>query len=254
MTGIRSSFERRLLVAVDAAGYGQGSDQDHFAVQAGLTAVLDEAAAQAKLHRDRWEKQPAGDGELAILPLDEPEPIVVDDYARQLEIRLAAHNATMPPERRIRLRMAVHFGVAMPAENGYAGQGVVAVSRMVDSPPVRAALSSASAADLVLVLSRQIFDDVVRQRHVSFAESEFTQVRVQVKEFQDEAWVRLFGGPSPASPATGRHQQAAAAPAPDAPREQAPAPERAFVQNFNGDINAEGGTVFGISYGGHGGG
>src|SRR5580658_3673055 len=135
MTGAGNAFERHLLVAVDAVGYGQGNDQDHFAMQSGIKMVLNEAATAAKLDRNRWVRQGAGDGELAILPPDEPEPLVVDAYARQLNVQLATYNAGLHHERRIRLRMAVHFGAAMPAENGYAGQGVVAVSRLVDSPP-----------------------------------------------------------------------------------------------------------------------
>jgi hypothetical protein len=247
MTGASTAFERHLLVAVDAVGYGRGNDQDHFAMQTGLKTVLNEAANAAKLDRSRWSLQGAGDGELAILPLDEPEPLVIDAYARQLDLRLATHNATVPPERRIRLRMAVHFGAAMPAQNGYAGQGVVAVSRLVDAPPVREALQAAPDATLVLALTRQVFDDVVRQGHASFPEGDFTRVPVQVKEFQDEAWIRLFGPQATAAP-DGQVTETAA---PAQPREPAAPAAHPFVQHFH-DTDARG-SVFGISYGGVGG-
>src|SRR6266568_2519523 len=107
LTGV-NAFERRLLVAVDAAGYGGGSDQEHFALQSGLTAVLDESAAAAGLRRSLWLKQAMGDGELAILPRDEPEPVVIDDYIRQLDAALAGRNTDAPPQARIRLRVAIH--------------------------------------------------------------------------------------------------------------------------------------------------
>ena len=94
--------------------------------------------------------------------------------------------------------MAIHFGAAMHADNGYAGQGVVAVSRLVDSAPLRDALAASQEANLAVMLSKQVFDDVVKQGHVSFAETEFTRVRVQVKEYRDEAWVKVVGMPSPA--------------------------------------------------------
>jgi hypothetical protein len=251
MAGGSTAFERHLLVAIDAVGYGRGNDQDHFALQSGLKTVLNEAASAAKLDRSRWSLQGAGDGELAILPLDEPEPLVVDAYARQLDVRLATHNAALPAERRIRLRMAVHFGAAMPAENGYAGQGVVAVSRLVDSPPVREALEAAPGAALVLALTRQVFCDVVRQGHVSFAEADFTRVLVQVKEFQDEAWIKLFSTQPSAGPdGVGRpNGQGSEATGPEDHRK--PAAPGAFVQHFY-DTDARG-SVFGISYGGVGG-
>jgi hypothetical protein len=247
MTGTSNAFERHLLVSVDAVGYGRGNDQDHFAMQSGIKTVLHDAAVAAKLDRGRWVRQKAGDGELAILPLDEPEPLVVDAYARQVDLQLSSYNASRPAEHRIRLRMAVHFGAAMPAENGYAGQGVVAVSRLVDSPPVRDALTSAPDATLVLALTRQVFDDVVRQGHVSFSAADFTRVLVQVKEFQDEAWVKVFGpsaAPLPAATPPTARKQDESSPAPQEPA--APAPV-VLKQSF--DHTDARGSVFGVSYG-----
>jgi len=199
LSRVDNVFGRHLLVAVDAAGYGTGTDQEHIAVQSGLPAVLDAAAARANLRRDRWLTQQAGDGELAVLPRDEPEPIVVDQYVRYLDEALAAYNANPASRRKLRLRMAIHFGTAMPADNGYAGQGVVAVSRLVDSAAVKDALAAAPQACLAVILSRQVFDDVVRQGHVSVQPTDFAKVSVRVKEFQDEAWVKVVGVPLHAS-------------------------------------------------------
>lgn len=236
-----SAFDRRLLVAVDAAGYGAGTDRDHVALQSGLAAVLDVAAARANLRRDRWVRQQAGDGELAILPRDEPEPVVVDQYVRYLDEALTAHNADPGSRRKIRLRMAVHFGTAMPADNGYAGQGVVAVSRLVESAPVKDALAAAPQACLAVILSRQVFDDVVRQGHVSVPATGFAKVSVQVKEFQDEAWVKVVGVPQHAAeedrPADGTPPASGVVPA-----------NPAVHQQFYGDVHAPGAT-FGISRG-----
>lgn len=221
---------------------GAGTDQEHFAVQSGLTAVLDAAAARAHLNRDQWMKQQAGDGELAILPRDEPEPVVVDEYVRYLDEALTAHNANPASGRMIRLRMAVHFGAAMLADNGYAGQGVVAVSRLVGSAPVKNALATAPQACLAVILSRQIFDDVVRQGHVSVPETDFVRVNVQVKEFQDEAWVRVVGVPQHAAaaerkPADDRQPAGGETPA-----------DPGVYQQFFGDVHAPNAT-FGFSRG-----
>jgi hypothetical protein len=242
LTRVDSTFDRRLLVAVDAAGYGGGTDQEHVAVQSGLMAVLDAAAARASLRRDRWIKQQAGDGELAILPRDEPEPVVVDQYARYLDEALTAHNANPGSVRKIRLRMAVHFGTAMLADNGYAGQGVVAVSRLVESAAVKNALVAAPQACLAVILSRQIFDDVVRQGHVSVPATEFTKVSVRVKEFQDEAWVRVAGVPQHAAAVADESLG-------EGPSANGGAPaDPGVYQQFFGPVHAPGAT-FGISRG-----
>lgn len=229
-----------MLVAVDATGYGSGRDQEHFTLQSGLVAVLNDAAAAADLGRGAWLKQGMGDGELAILPLDEPEPVVVDGYVRHLDSALMAHNKAAPANAKIRLRMAIHFGAAMEADNGFAGQGVVVVSRLVDSPPLRNALAAVPDANLAVILSRQVFDDVVRQGHVSFAATDFARVRVRMKEYEDDAWVKVIGVDSAAwrdgtsEALDGSHHDAR--------------PE--LIQHFHGDIRADGGpTTFGISYG-----
>lgn len=237
-----NAFDRRLLVAVDATGYGGGTDQEHVELQSGLTAVLDAAAAHANLRRDRWVKQQAGDGELAILPRDEPEPVVVDQYVRYLDEALTAHNANPGLRRKIRLRMAVHFGTAMPADNGYAGQGVVAVSRLVESAPIKDALAAAPEACLAVILSRQVFDDVVRQGHVSVPATGFAKVSVRVKEFQDEAWLKVVGVPQhvPVADDVPADDRAPASPAPPVNSE--------VHQRFYGDVHAPGAT-FGISHG-----
>lgn len=245
MTVVNNAFERHLLVAVDAVGYGSRKDHEHFAVQSGLTAALDESAARAGLNRGLWRRQEAGDGELAILPHGEPEPVVVDDYVRHLAAALAARNVNAPPQDRMQLRMAIHFGTAMPADNGYAGQGVVAVSRLVESVPVRAALASSPGASLALILSRLVFEDVVRQGHVSFAETEFSRVRVQVKEYQDEAWIKVMGG----HPTVPVRQPAAPGRQPARAADTAPSAAPAVSNIFHGEVHADH-AVFGISHGG----
>jgi class 3 adenylate cyclase len=204
--------------------------------------VLDTAAARANLRRDRWLTQQAGDGELAVLPRDEPEPIVVDHYVRYLDEALTAHNANPASRRKLRLRMAIHFGTAMPADNGYAGQGVVAVSRLVDSAAIKDALAAAPQACLAVILSRQVFDDVVRQGHVSVQPTDYAKVSVQVKEFQDEAWVKVVGVPLHAAEPSDK-------PAADKPAASRAEPEDNRVhQEFYGDVHAPGAT-FGISRG-----
>jgi hypothetical protein len=187
------SFGRRLLVSMDAKSYGRGDDQQHGAIQTGLLAVADVAAEHAGLERSAWDRQSLGDGELAVLPVTEAEPRVVDDFVRELAAALADHNYDLRSESRLRLRVAIHHGVAIPADNGYRGQGVVVVSRLVDSEPIRAALVGQDRANLAVILSRQVYTDTIVQRHTSLTHQEFRRVQVVHKEFTDEAWLRLPG-------------------------------------------------------------
>ncbi|MEV6872835.1 hypothetical protein [Amycolatopsis sp. NPDC051128] len=178
---------------MDVQGYGGRDDRQHASIQSGLLAVADTAAARSGLDRTTWHRQGAGDGELAILPAGVPEPAVTDDYVRELVAALADHNHDLAADARMRVRIAIHHGVAMPGANGWTGQGVVGVSRLVDSAPLRGALHTFPDADLAVLVSRQIYTDVVAQRHTSLKPAEFREVVVRQKEFTDVAWLRVPG-------------------------------------------------------------
>ncbi|MEV0727661.1 hypothetical protein [Polymorphospora sp. NPDC050346] len=137
--------------------------------------------------------QPSGDGEFAVLPPDEPEPRVVDDYVRELATELRLFNEGRLPDWQIRLRLAAHHGVAYSAANGYAGNAPVTVGRLIDSDPARRALAAAPEAPLAVILSRLVFDEIVAGGHTSLRPDDFQPVQVRVKEYADQAWVRVPG-------------------------------------------------------------
>ncbi|GAA2446561.1 hypothetical protein GCM10010191_74540 [Actinomadura vinacea] len=191
---------RRLLMFVDATGYGRSVGRRQEAIQNGLVKVLDEAAARTGLRRAEWARQPAGDGELSVLPPDEPEDRVVESFPQELAAALRRHNRDLRDEAKLRLRLAVHYGPARPAVNGHTGAGPVTVSRLCDSEPLRAALAR-SGADLAVVFSRQIFNDTILQEHTDLEPGRLRKVRVLVKEFDEEAWIWIPGHDSSAFPA-----------------------------------------------------
>ncbi|GAA2795222.1 hypothetical protein GCM10010470_32770 [Saccharopolyspora taberi] len=186
-------FSRFLCLAADAWRYGRGDDRRQGEIQRALVAALTDAAERAGLDRSIWRTQPGGDGELALLPSDGTEPRLVDAFIRELDAWLDEYNHDRVAEARLRLRVAMHHGVAYPAPNGYAGKGPVVVSRLLDCRPVRDALDMDSTANLALIISEQIFKDTVYQRHTSLRPEEFVRVFVadQDKDFQAEAWVRV---------------------------------------------------------------
>ncbi|TDD21868.1 hypothetical protein E1287_40265 [Actinomadura sp. KC06] len=184
-------FSRRLLLSVDVMGYGSVSDLRQRDIHRALLAALDEAAERAGLERAGWHRQVAGDGELSVLPPDESEPRVVDGFVHQLAATLRRVNGDAV-EGRLRLRLAIHYGTAVPGSTGYNGRGLVEVSRLCDSAPLRSALLR-SKADLAVILSRQVFRDVVLGEHTSLNPSRFREVMVREKEFAEEAYLLIPG-------------------------------------------------------------
>ncbi len=202
----RSRFARYLCLAVDAKGYGARDNVAQYDLQRDLPRVLRDAAEAAGLDREHWHIQPQGDGERALLPPGQPEPLVVDDFVRELDAGLALLNYEKRPEARLRLRVAIHFGVAYEAPSGFAGDGIVVTARLLDSVALHQALDAASDADVAVALSDRVYSDTVLQRHTSLRPDQFVRVEVKEKEYAGPAWIRVLSRGVPESP-TG--QQAA---------------------------------------------
>jgi hypothetical protein len=184
---------RRLFVAADAVGYGKVTDYQQVSVQQHLVGVLSAAAGAANLRRVDWECQQAGDAELAVLPENEPESVVVDDFVRQLDAALARHNRWLVPEAWLRLRVAIHFGRYLPASNGFAGPGPVEVSRLLNSDVLRKAMIESPSANLALLVSGNIYRDTIEPLHTTLRPADFRKVRVAEKEFEEDAWLWVPG-------------------------------------------------------------
>jgi hypothetical protein len=218
-------FARRLVVSVDAKGYGGTTGNWQRRMQSGLSAVLDQAGDRAGLRRSGWWIQEAGDGEVAVLPAGEPEPRVVDDYVRHLHAELRRYNRDVPAGRELRLRMAVHYGPALPAAKGYAGAGLVVASRLCDSAALRRALDGTGAA-LAVVLSEPVFTGTVAGEHTTLDPADFRQVTVRMKEFMGQAWIHVPGhdlaGVDLDTGDTGTDTNTEASPAPRAPGARPP--------------------------------
>lgn len=181
---------RYLLLATDIAGYGSGDAQRHRSIQRTLVDILHEAADAAVLHRKLWTTQPSGDGELAILPTSEPEHRLVDDFVRHLHRLLNQCNATRIEEARLRLRMAVHEGVVSQAANGFAGQAVVQVKRLLSCSALRQTLET-SDTSLAVIVSDEIYDGTISQGYTTYHLDDFRRVQVLEKEYRGHAWVHV---------------------------------------------------------------
>ncbi|WP_306211853.1 hypothetical protein [Actinoplanes sp. RD1] len=245
-------YDRHLLVRVDATGYGASNDIRQAEIQATLGDVLDEAALAAGLDRALWHTQPAGDGELAVLPGSVRERSVVDGYTQAIASVLSRGNGRVAPGDRLRVRLAVHFGVVSIGRLGFPGQGAVEVSRMVDGAPVRLALRR-TGAQLAVVLSETIYRDSVAQGHTELRPEQLREVEIVNKEFHRRAWLHLPGHdvhevdlrPEPGvstqpAPEPGKAARAGTA--------TPPGPGPQFTQTFEGPVRAER-INFGISYG-----
>jgi hypothetical protein len=150
------------------------------------------ATAYAGLSLDDWCRQPAGDGELAVLPEGVHEPRVIGTLLDALAARLREYNRCRVPELRVRLRIAVHHGlIHLDGATGYPGRHAVAVARLLDSSALRNVLRERRGVNLAAIVSDEVFQDVVANRYEDLRPELFLAVQVDdpVKRFSARAWL-----------------------------------------------------------------
>ncbi|MFJ6297484.1 hypothetical protein ACIQJX_29515 [Streptomyces griseoviridis] len=208
---------RRLCLAADVEQYSRLDTRTQSVVQSELVRVLEEAAALTGLDRSAWTCQPQGDLEFAVLPEATPEDAVLGPFVHHLAVRLSDRNAR-PAAPRIRLRLAVDTGVVADAALGHAGPAPVAVARYVNAPDLKAALAILTTADLAVIVSDRLYQDVVRSGRPDLDPAHYVRAHVRVKDFGGYGWIRV-----PGHPPEDVRSAVAAAPAPK-PLQDGPAP------------------------------
>ncbi|MEV4926368.1 hypothetical protein [Streptomyces roseoverticillatus] len=206
---------RRLCLAADMEQYSRLDTRTQSAVQTGLVRLLDEAATLAGLDRTAWVRQPQGDQEFSVLPEATPEATVLGPFVHHLTVRLGMLNAR-PAAPRVRLRLAIDTGVVADAALGHAGPAPVAVARYVNAPQLKAVLAALTSADLAVIVSDRLYQDVVRLGHPDLEPAQYIRAHVRVKEFGGYGWIRVPGhGPDDVRPSVeGAHGPL---PSPDGP-------------------------------------
>lgn len=152
------------LAAVDIEGFSRLDVLEQVIQQSRLGGVLERAAERARLDRASWEVQPAGDGELAVLPGDIDASRLVADYPRELARALAETNGERGELPRLRVRLALHHGIVVPGGLGPVGRAPIEISRLLDSEALRRELRRRLNEDLVLIVSSALYRDVVESR------------------------------------------------------------------------------------------
>jgi hypothetical protein len=139
---------------------------------------------------------------------------VVADFPCELATSLRRHNRSLRPEDRLRLRVAIHCGVLHMGALGFPGAAPVEAFRLLDAPPFKQALAAADDAEVALIVSEQLFRDIVTPGYRGLRQQWFRKVTVTVKEFSGIGYVTL---PGLGLPAAGESLSASsvAAPPPD---------------------------------------
>ncbi|WP_461005753.1 hypothetical protein [Streptomyces capparidis] len=180
-----------MCLAADVEKYSRFDTPVQEICQADLDRVLEEAAVLSGLDRASWPRQPQGDQEFAVLPPDTPEALVLGDFVRHLAVRLGERNGNRSEDDRMRLRLAVDVGVARTATLGYSGPAPVAVARYLNAPQLKRVLEALDSADLAVIVSDRLYQDVVRLRVQGLDPRRYVRTHVRQKEFSGYGWIHV---------------------------------------------------------------
>jgi hypothetical protein len=183
----------RLCVAADVVAYSRQPNDLAEQTQRRLVSVLAEARRNAGIDEATVQPQPQGDGQFTVLPVGIDESVVIPRLVDGLASALRKANRDRSPAARMRLRVALHRGLVKPADNGWIGTAAIAVHRILDSEPLRAAIDANPDADFALGVPDFLFRDIIAQSYESPRPDEFTECVAELprKDFSEVVWVYI---------------------------------------------------------------
>jgi hypothetical protein len=181
----------RLCVAADVVGYSRRPNAETEILQRDLVEVLGRARRAAGITDRLVRPQPQGDGQFTVLPVGIDESAVIPEMLHELGSRLAERDTGMPAGERMRLRVALHRGLVKEGHNGWVGSAAIAVHRLLDSSPLRAAVKENPGASYVLGLPDVLYKDVIEHAFEPPRAGDFHEMLVDLpeKNFTERGWI-----------------------------------------------------------------
>jgi WD40 repeat protein len=184
----------RTFLAADIESYGrpERSDSVRLQLRRRLTEWCLALFDQAGVDRGSWLLQDTGDGWLLSVDPNVSRSLLLDMVPTGLRERLLAYNQDSTHAERLRVRLAMHAGDVLPDPEPFVGEATVHVSRLLDSEVLRDYLR-ATAQPLVVMVSAEIYQGVVRRAHGGLDPAAWHQVIVDGKEGPADAWIHVPG-------------------------------------------------------------
>ncbi|UIX32449.1 hypothetical protein [Streptomyces sp. GQFP] len=194
-----SEARYELVISVDARRSGQYDDIDRPRMRARIYRVVETAFTHAKVARDAVHMEDRGDGVLLSVSARIPVTRLLGLWTVELHENLRDENRALKVP--LGLRIGMHVGPVRHDPHGISGRAVDLACRLADSAAARELLD-AEGADLVLVTSNSLYEDVVRGGGKFIEPERYTSARLTLKEGETTAWFHLPGRAAAGSPRT----------------------------------------------------
>ncbi len=179
------------IVAMDVAGSGGRDDVLQLRMRADLREIVSDTLALQSLDLAALDHSDLGDGIRLIIAEVSPA-VLLNPFAPNLATALRQHRKAASDAARLRLRVAITTGLLHRDAAGWAGAPLVECARMLDAALVRQVLAADDRVDLVLVVSRAVYDGVVRHGYGLDPDS-FHPADIAEKETRATVWIHVPG-------------------------------------------------------------
>ncbi|BBH69910.1 hypothetical protein ACTI_65950 [Actinoplanes sp. OR16] len=178
-----------LIVFLDIEKFGERSDGVAADLRESMYRIVGEALTKAGIPGVRHVED-RGDGLLILLP-DAGPVEVIGAFVRDLESLVRHRAASRTPAYQMRLRVAIEHGFVRNDGNGWISRAINTAARMVGAAALRAAMSDHPDAHVAVIISDDLYHEVVAQGHPSLDATRYREVVVQEKEIDARAWVHV---------------------------------------------------------------
>jgi hypothetical protein len=187
------------IFLTDIAGYGdlRRDDHDRRFIRDALYRILRDAFDHSGVPWHRCLHEDRGDGTLTIVPPTVSTELLVDPMITLLAAALNRYNRRAGDTVRMQLRVALTIGPVSVDPQGLIGRSLIDAARMLDAPPLKAALAE-TGADLGFIVSDHVYQTIVQHvRSATVDTAAFRQTPIHVKESRLNAWMLLTDAAHP---------------------------------------------------------
>jgi transcriptional regulator with XRE-family HTH domain len=180
------------MVAVDIAEFTRldRDDDTRRYMREALYRILERAFDESGIPWTACSTEDRGDGVLVVVPPDLTPRGIIDPLPERLRSLIRLHNHVSSAAANMQLRVAAHLGPTDHDEHGFVGTDVNYLFRMLEARPLKHMLVG-SEADLALIISDYVYDNVVIPHPGLVSPAAFQPVRFQVKRTRAQAWTYL---------------------------------------------------------------
>lgn len=150
--------------------------------------ILRRALAESGMPWDQCQSEDRGDGVAVIFPPDLAAQPIIDPFPERLRLLIRRHNRYSLKFAQMQLRVAANIGPVYGDEQGFSGDDVTLLCRLLDAKPLRNALSG-SDCELAFIISDYVYNVLVRRRQSLAGPKSFCRVTAQVKHARVSGWI-----------------------------------------------------------------